>query len=88
MLQNHHKCIYLLLKENAGEEQRRQFLDEIDLMKQVGKHQNVLSFLGCWTTTEPFFLVIEYVAHGDLLHWLRGKRTQVIFINIIRVTHA
>ncbi|XP_078372013.1 uncharacterized protein LOC144655597 [Oculina patagonica] len=65
------------LHENATEEQRREFLDEIDLMKKVGKHQNVLSFLGCWTTTKPLFLVIEYVAHGDLLHWLRRKRSQI-----------
>lgn len=46
-------------------------------MKQVGKHQNVLSFLGCWTTTKPFLLMIEYVAHGDLLQWLRKKRVQI-----------
>lgn len=65
------------LHENVGEEQRRQFLDEIDLMRQVGQHRNILSFLGCWTTTEPFLLVIEYVAHGDLLQWLRSKRTQI-----------
>ena len=50
-------------------------------MKQVGKHQNVLSFLGCWTTNKPFLLIIEYVAHGDLLHWLRSKRIQVVFFN-------
>ena len=66
-----------LFKENATEEQRREFLDEIELMKKVGKHQNVLSFLGCWTTTKPLLLIIEYVAHGDMLHWLRRKRTQV-----------
>ncbi|KAL9972466.1 hypothetical protein ACROYT_G018772 [Oculina patagonica] len=65
------------LHENATEEQRREFLDEIDLMKEVGKHQNVLSFLGCWTTTKPLLLIIEYVAHGDLLHWLRRKRSQI-----------
>ena len=53
---------------------------EIELMKEVGKHQNVLSFLGCWTTTKPLLLIIEYVAHGDLLHWIRGKRSQVWLI--------
>jgi len=67
----------LFPKENANEEQRREFMDEINLMKAVGKHQNVLSFLGCWTTTKPLLLIIEYVPHGDLLHWLRHKRSQV-----------
>ncbi|XP_078371996.1 uncharacterized protein LOC144655586 [Oculina patagonica] len=65
------------LHENANEDQRREFLNEIELMKKVGKHQNVLSFLGCWTTTKPLLLIIEYVAHGDLLHWLRRKRSQI-----------
>lgn len=52
-------------------------MNEIKLMKEIGKHQNVLSFLGCWTASEPLLLIIEYIAHGDLLHWLRRKRSQV-----------
>ena len=70
----------LLFPENAKEEERREFMDEIELMKKVGKHQNVLSFFGCWTTTKPILLMIEYIAHGDLLHWLRHKRSQVLKI--------
>ena len=46
-------------------------------MKKVGKHRNVLSFLGCWTTTKPILLIIEYVPHGDLRQWLVRKRRQV-----------
>ena len=56
-------------------------MDEIELMKTVGKHQNVLSFLGCWTTAKPLLLIIEYVPHGDLLHWLRRKRSEVRVVN-------
>ena len=69
-----------LSPENANEEERKEFMDEIELMKKVGKHQNVLSFFGCWTTTKPILLMIEYIAHGDLLHWLRHKRSQVLKI--------
>lgn len=71
----------LFFTDNAGEEQRQEFLGEIELMKQIGKHQNVLSFVGCWTTTKPLLLVIEYVAHGDLRQWLIRKRRQVTLIN-------
>ena len=53
-------------------------MNEIKLLKEIGKHQNVLSFLGCWTASEPLLLIIEYIAHGDLLHWLRRKRSQVL----------
>ncbi|CAH3115182.1 unnamed protein product, partial [Porites lobata] len=65
------------LFENANEEDKKEFMDEIELMKKVGKHQNVLSFFGCWTTTKPILLMVEYIAHGDLLHWLRHKRAQI-----------
>ena len=65
------------IADNAVDEQRSEFLAEIELMKKVGRHQNVLSFLGCWTTTNPLLLIIEYVAHGDLRQWLIRKRIQV-----------
>ena len=71
-----------LSPENANEEERKEFMDEIELMKKVGKHPNVLSFFGCWTTTKPILLMVEYIAHGDLLHWLRRKRSQVSRISI------
>ena len=72
-----------LFTDNATEEQRREFLSEIELMKEIGRHQNVLSFIGCWTTTKPLLLIIEYVAHGDLRQWLIRKRKQVDFITFI-----
>ena len=64
-------------QENADHGKQLAFLDEIEFMKVVGRHPNVLSFVGCWTITEPMRLIIEYIPHGDLLHWLREKRSQV-----------
>ncbi|XP_068727079.1 uncharacterized protein [Montipora capricornis] len=50
-------------------------------MKLLGKNPNVLSFVGCWTEVTPqktpLRLIVEYVPHGDLLHWLRAKRSQI-----------
>ncbi|XP_068727961.1 uncharacterized protein [Montipora capricornis] len=69
------------VQENANEKQKLEFLNEIELMKVLGKSPNVLRFVGCWTETTPqktpFRLIIEYVPHGDLLHWLRAKRSQI-----------
>ncbi|XP_068726719.1 uncharacterized protein [Montipora capricornis] len=69
------------LHENANEGQKLEFLNEIDLMKVLGKSPNVLSFIGCWTEATPqktpLRLIMEYVPHGDLLHWLRAKRSQI-----------
>ncbi|XP_068676800.1 uncharacterized protein [Montipora foliosa] len=69
------------LHENANEEEKLEFLNEIDLMKVLGKSPNVLRFVGCWTEATPqktpLRLIMEYVPHGDLLHWLRAKRSQI-----------
>ena len=70
--------------ENAGEEEKRQFLQEIDLMKDVGSHPNILSIFGFWIRSEPIMLIMECVPHGDLLQWLRNKRQQVKLVYIHR----
>ena len=53
-------------------------------MKVLGNSPNVLSFIGCWTEATPqktsLRLIMEYVPHGDLLNWLRAKRSQVIML--------
>ena len=63
--------------ERYTEEGKNQFLSEIEFMKQIGSHRNVLSMLGYWVKSEPIMLILEYVPHGDLLQWLRNKRQLV-----------
>lgn len=46
-------------------------------MKEVGSHRNIVNMLGCCTSVEPLFLVVEYLANGDLLNYLRKRRNQV-----------
>ena len=52
-------------------------MEEIELMKSIGSHRNVVNMLGCWVKSDPIFLLLEYVPYGDLQHWLREKRMQV-----------
>ena len=46
-------------------------------MKEVGSHRNIVNMLGCCTSVEPMYLVVEYLANGDLLNYLRKRRNQV-----------
>ena len=55
----------------------RDFLEEISLMKMIGFHKNIVNFVGCSTILKPFFLVLELMEHGDLLHFLRKRRAKV-----------
>ena len=63
--------------DDPNEDQKEEFLNEIELMKLLGAHQNIVSLVGCCTLQEHKFLVIEYVPCGDLLQWLRRRRQSV-----------
>ena len=63
--------------DDASEDQKEEFLHEIEQMKLLGAHPNIVSLVGCCTLQELKFLVIEYVPFGDLLQWLRHRRRSV-----------
>ena len=67
-----------VILDGATEEQMQEFLEEIQLMKQIGYHQNILNLLACCTLTTPMFLVVEFAKNGDLLHYLRERREKVM----------
>ncbi|KAL9980660.1 hypothetical protein ACROYT_G009272 [Oculina patagonica] len=66
-----------MLQENATPEQKNDFFDEINLMKAVGSHKNIVSLIGCCIESSPNFLIVEYASKGDLLFYLRDKRKKV-----------
>lgn len=51
----------------------RQFQQEIEIMKSVPQHPNLVKFFGCITKQIPTrqMLVVEYCANGDLQTYLR-----------------
>ena len=63
--------------DDPSEDQKEEFLHEIEQMKLLGAHPNIVSLVGCCTLQEYKFLVIEYVPFGDLLQWLRRRRRSV-----------
>lgn len=62
--------------ETTSPEAMDEFLQEIAMLKHIGRHQNIVTFLGCCTLKQPYCIVMEYVMCGDLLHYLRALRTQ------------
>ena len=65
--------------DDASDELKGEFLREIAIMKKVsGSHcPFVVNMVGCCTMQEPVCLVLEYVAHGSLLNYLRTMRKKV-----------
>ena len=68
--------------DKVDEEEIEDFKMEINFMKTLGRHENVVTMLGCCTLYPPLCLIVEYVPYGDLLQYLRNLRNTVRSQNI------
>nr|XP_047133475.1 uncharacterized protein LOC105845120 [Hydra vulgaris] len=66
-----------LLKDSANQLEVDDFNEEINLMKGIGYHKNIVCMIGCSTIKKPLCLVVEFMENGDLLHFLRNRRTKL-----------
>ena len=48
----------------------KEFLEEAAIMKEM-RHPNLISLLGVCTREPPFYIVTEFMKHGNLLDYLR-----------------
>lgn len=62
------------IKENANESERNDLLSELQVMKSLESHVNVVRLLGCCSEKDPIFVIIEYVNMGKLQTYLRNSR--------------
>ena len=71
--------IHSLITENASNQDRNDFLKEIELMKKIaeGNNPHVVNMIGAVTLQEPMCVVTEFVEYGDLLSYLRAYRKKV-----------
>lgn len=65
-----------MLTGDQSDVYRQDFLREMELMKTIGYHSNVVNMIGCCTRQDPLCLVVEHVALGDLLHYLQDYRAK------------
>lgn len=52
---------------NPSADEVAEFLAEIEMLKGVGTHSNVVCFLGCCTIRAPYLMIMEYVGRGNLV---------------------
>ncbi|XP_034952398.1 tyrosine kinase receptor Cad96Ca [Chelonus insularis] len=64
------------LKKNATERERLDLAQELNVMKTLEPHPNVVRLLGCCTEQEPLFVILEYVCGGKLQSFLRTSREE------------
>ncbi|XP_065657665.1 uncharacterized protein LOC136082398 isoform X3 [Hydra vulgaris] len=67
-----------LLKDGAKQSEFDDFVEEINLMKDIGYHKNIVNLIGCSHVKRPLCLVVEFMENGDLLQFLRKRKTKLI----------
>uniref|UniRef100_G3TQ12 Tyrosine-protein kinase STYK1 n=1 Tax=Loxodonta africana TaxID=9785 RepID=G3TQ12_LOXAF len=66
------------LREPARLQEIQDFLGRIKFYQYLGKHKNLVQLEGCCTERLPLYMVLEYVAQGDLLSFLWTCRRDVM----------
>ncbi|CAH1785216.1 unnamed protein product, partial [Owenia fusiformis] len=78
-----------MLKDGALEEDAQNLRSEIKLMKQLGRHKNIVSMVACCTTGPKVCLVMDYCPLGDLKNYLRRLREKYApLLNLVPTSQA
>lgn len=49
-------------------------VSEMEMMKMIGKHRNIINLLGCCTQGGPLYVIVEFAPSGNLRDFLRQHR--------------
>jgi len=65
-----------MLKEGHSDQDMADFVKEMEIMKRIGSHPNIINLLGVCTQPpgKPLFLIVEYAKHKNLKGYLTYHR--------------
>lgn len=55
-----------MLKDTNDQKQRMALIQELEMLKKVGRHKNIVSLVGACSFEEPLCVIIEFVPDGSL----------------------
>ncbi|XP_062832053.1 fibroblast growth factor receptor 3 isoform X3 [Anolis carolinensis] len=63
-----------MLKDDATDKDLSDLISEMEMMKMIGKHKNIINLLGACTQDGPLYVLVEYASKGNLREYLRARR--------------
>merc|ERR1719410_2055819 len=65
-----------MLKDEYTDADMLDLVKEMEIMKRIGKHVNIINLLGVCTqpSGHPLLVIVEYAEHGNLRDFLRARR--------------
>nr|XP_005893917.1 PREDICTED: fibroblast growth factor receptor 1 isoform X5 [Bos mutus] len=68
------KVAVKMLKPDATEKDLSDLISEMEMMKMIGKHKNIINLLGACTQDGPLYVIVEYASKGNLREYLQARR--------------
>ena len=62
-----------MLKEGHTDNDMIDLVSEMDLMKTIGQHKNIINLLGVCTQDGPVYVIVEFADFGNLRDFLRKQ---------------
>ncbi|XP_062909672.1 fibroblast growth factor receptor 4-like [Mobula hypostoma] len=62
------------LKDDATEKDLADLISEMEMMKMMDKHKNIINLLGACTQDGLLYVIVEYATKGNLREYLRARR--------------
>ena len=66
-----------ILSGNHNDADMISLVSEMEILKLIGTHSNVLHLLGCCTKDGALFMITEYAQYGNLQDFLRWNNPTV-----------
>lgn len=64
----------MIILEGHTDAEMMALVSEMEMMKMIGKHVNIINLLGCCTQDGPLYVIVEYAPNGNLREFLRNHR--------------
>nr|XP_032638827.1 fibroblast growth factor receptor 3-like [Chelonoidis abingdonii] len=68
-----------MLKDDATDEDLSDLVSEMEMLKIIGNHKNIINLLGACTQDGPLYILVEYASKGNLQEYLRDRRPPDVF---------
>lgn len=63
-----------IFSEGHTDSEMTDLVREMEMMKVIGKHVNIINLLGACTQNGPLYVIVEFAPHGNLRDFLRNHR--------------
>ena len=60
-----------MVKEGHTDSDMTSLVREMEVMKMIGKHINIINLLGCCSQDGPLYVIVEFAPHGNLKDFLK-----------------